>query len=700
MTALDPQGLCGAQGGWGGVWGPHPRGPECLLELGTQGLCWSRGGPESQGLAELSQEEGGGDSARARSSPAIASSVAAAARPSPRAAGDAKPRALPQPSTECGKADGETKSKCRGALIGTWTGAVLPAGPCALRGRQGQVARAARRRPSPGRGSDGLRSRAEPQDRLALDPPSPASALAFLGAPGPRAAPGRPPSTAMRQMLQPQARCGRCSLWLLGPRGDETTGGNRVTAMELSRPPTPRPHPLRVSPKPAPSQWPHLAPRGSFWFLTPPQPNSATSWLGLPPWLLLEDAYSSFKHFPSVPSPKAFPDPSLHCPSSGLSLHPGCLWDLSRAMMLGFCPGLSSHYPCSWQVPRDPEEGLLEHACHVLQLSPGGSIHPASEATAGGLGGPPLEGGAGATWDTGRPLPGPQVPSMSGRGGAGWLLRAPRIIKDGKTGGQAHRLGTQKLPLAPQARPGRRTSPPQARLPCWEPVWPERGGTPRGPGRLTLARPLVRQQLVPLPAATLEAAHGVAAEVVAASIVDQALVDVCGAGRQDEAKRVGWAALPGPPRSPGRAQEGGLAHSRGGGRTGDTAAPRTWRAWRSCTEGRGTGVCGAGPNNRDRDAPMPFHPRGSAREAGRCQGSRGLLPGGCDSGLGELLDPWGLGSLSVKIRIRGAPTWKDITRMKCNNIPKAPVLSQGPNNSLQSRFIAPALLTGRPRPGR
>lgn len=378
MTALDPQGLCGAQGGWGGVWGPHPKGPACLLELGTQGLCWSRGGPEPQGLAELSQEEGGGDSARARSSPAIA-------RPSPRAAGDAKPTALPQPSTECGKADGETKPKCRGALIGARTGAVLPAGPCAPRGRQGQVARAARRRPSPGRGSDWLRSRAEPQDRLALDPPLPASALAFLGAlrasccPRPASEHRYEADAATASQMRPGAACASWDLVEMKRRD-----GNRVTAMELSRP-----HPLRVSPKPAPSQWPHLAPRGSFWFLTPPQPNSATSWSGLPPWLLLEDAYSSFKHFPSVPSHKAFPDPSLHCPSSGLSLHPGCLRDLSRAVMLGFCPGLSSHYPCSLQVPRDPEEGLLEHACHVLQLPPGGSIHLASEATDGGLGGPP-----------------------------------------------------------------------------------------------------------------------------------------------------------------------------------------------------------------------------------------------------------------------------------------------------------------------
>lgn len=95
MTALDPQGLCGAQGGWGGVWGPHPKGPACLLELGTQGLCWSRGGPEPQGLADLSQEEGGGDSARARSSPAIASSAAAAARPSPTPPRPLLPAPLP-----------------------------------------------------------------------------------------------------------------------------------------------------------------------------------------------------------------------------------------------------------------------------------------------------------------------------------------------------------------------------------------------------------------------------------------------------------------------------------------------------------------------------------------------------------------------------------------------------------------------------
>lgn len=53
-----------------------------------------------------------------------------------------------------------------------------------------------------------------------------------------------------------------------------------------------------------------------------------------------------------------------------------------------------------------------------------------------------------------------------------------------------------------------------------------------------MARPLVGQQLVALPAAALEAAHGVAAEVVAASVVDQALVDVCGAKREGPGK---WA---------------------------------------------------------------------------------------------------------------------------------------------------------------
>ena len=43
---------------------------------------------------------------------------------------------------------------------------------------------------------------------------------------------------------------------------------------------------------------------------------------------------------------------------------------------------------------------------------------------------------------------------------------------------------------------------------------------------LTLACPLVRQELVALLAAAFKAAHGVSAEVVAASVVHQALVDV------------------------------------------------------------------------------------------------------------------------------------------------------------------------------
>lgn len=55
-----------------------------------------------------------------------------------------------------------------------------------------------------------------------------------------------------------------------------------------------------------------------------------------------------------------------------------------------------------------------------------------------------------------------------------------------------------------------------------------------------MARPLVGEQLVALPAATLEAAHGVAAEVVAAPVVGQALVDVCRAPRrQGEASGLG-----------------------------------------------------------------------------------------------------------------------------------------------------------------
>lgn len=65
-------------------------------------------------------------------------------------------------------------------------------------------------------------------------------------------------------------------------------------------------------------------------------------------------------------------------------------------------------------------------------------------------------------------------------------------------------------------------------------------GCPGAHGRLTLARPLIGQQLVALPAATLEAAHGVAAEVVTASVVGQALVDVCG-DQAGGARRVGLA---------------------------------------------------------------------------------------------------------------------------------------------------------------
>lgn len=67
----------------------------------------------------------------------------------------------------------------------------------------------------------------------------------------------------------------------------------------------------------------------------------------------------------------------------------------------------------------------------------------------------------------------------------------------------------------------------------WERIWKAGALTIRltgsgtwGPWVLTLARPLVCQQLVALLAATLKAAHGVSAEVVAASVVHQALVDV------------------------------------------------------------------------------------------------------------------------------------------------------------------------------
>lgn len=229
----------------------------------------------------------------------------------------------------------------------------------------------------------------------------------------------------------------------------------------------------------------------------------------------------------------------------------------------------------------------------------------------------PLEGGAGTTWDTGRPLPGPQVPSISGRGGAGWLLRAPRITKDGKTGGQAHRLGTQKLPPAPQARPGRRTSPPQARLPSWEPVWPERGGTPRGPGRLTLARPLVRQQLV----YPFRQPHSKLPTVLRQKWSQPPLLtrhSLMSAEPGGRTRRREWAGLrcPGRLGSPGRAQEGGLAHSRGGWEDGRHRCPQDLASLAFVHRREGTGVCGAGT------LPRPFIPgEVPGRRGGREQGA-------------------------------------------------------------------------------
>ena len=96
---------------------------------------------------------------------------------------------------------------------------------------------------------------------------------------------------------------------------------------------------------------------------------------------------------------------------------------------------------------------------------------------------------------------------------------------------------------------------------------------PRGRGRLTLARPLIGQQLVALPAAALEAAHGVPAEVVAAPVVDQALIDVCGAGWGGVGEESGLGP-PGAGRTEARSCPSLTAHCPPGGCSGSLAGPR------------------------------------------------------------------------------------------------------------------------------
>lgn len=116
------------------------------------------------------------------------------------------------------------------------------------------------------------------------------------------------------------------------------------------------------------------------------------------------------------------------------------------------------------------------------------------------------------------------------------IQRAPGVLKDGGAREGWSRSWQQKSHLG-VVRPAGRLDKPHPVTSLWSLDKPRRGRDPMrmgcpGPGRrgqeLTLARPLVCQQLVAFPAATLEAAHGVAAEMVAASVVDQAFVDVCG----------------------------------------------------------------------------------------------------------------------------------------------------------------------------
>lgn len=67
-----------------------------------------------------------------------------------------------------------------------------------------------------------------------------------------------------------------------------------------------------------------------------------------------------------------------------------------------------------------------------------------------------------------------------------------------------------------------------------------RGLRARVPSALTLAVPLVDEQLVALLAAALEAAHRVPADVVATPVVEPALVDVWWGQDGDTPRTPGW----------------------------------------------------------------------------------------------------------------------------------------------------------------
>lgn len=130
-----------------------------------------------------------------------------------------------------------------------------------------------------------------------------------------------------------------------------------------------------------------------------------------------------------------------------------------------------------------------------------------------------------------------------------------------------------------------RRSPSPGCLPSWEPGWPGEGkGAPRGCGRLTLARPLIGQQLVALPAAALEAAHGVPAEVVAAPVVDQALIDVCRAGRVGRGGEESGLGSPGAGRTEARSRPSLTARCPPGDCFGSPAGPRKG-AWLTAVAG-------------------------------------------------------------------------------------------------------------------
>ena len=118
---------------WVGLRGALPRGPECqaakqrsldrsLVELGTQGLCWSMAGARAQAVERWLRTRV--EETQLEPRVALSWPPPRPLRPSHRAAG-MQSRPLPHPSGEHSQAQ---RSRVPGSLAQAWTDAGLPGG--------------------------------------------------------------------------------------------------------------------------------------------------------------------------------------------------------------------------------------------------------------------------------------------------------------------------------------------------------------------------------------------------------------------------------------------------------------------------------------------------------------------------------------------------------------------------------------------